>query len=245
MNTSLGLGAALLTGLLATPHCVMMCGGLCGVLGRCGIGPGVPARAAFDAVLLHLGRLSTYAALGALLGASGAGIAAWIGATPSAWVPRWLAALVLVYLGWRSLGIGAASRWSIGGAARIGRWLGRLTQRRWPLGHAGRAYLLGLTWGLLPCSMVYAMALLAWLSESVVLGAALMFAFGLGTLPATVGTSWLAGRAPGIGRARPGLRRLGGVVLLAVGLVGTVLLPWGGLHAPVAQVLGLDCAVAF
>lgn len=245
MSSSLGLGAALLTGLLATPHCMLMCGGLCGVLGVCRSGVHPPAGAAFGAALLHLGRLSTYGVLGALVGASGEGIADWIGQTTTAWVPRWLAALVLVYLGLRSLGVVAARRGPIGGGARIGRWLGRLSARCWPIRTTGEAYLLGLTWGLLPCTLVYAMAALAWLSESALFGAALMCAFGVGTLPATIGASWLAGRTPDIGRARPALRRLGAGVLLMLGLIGSVLLPWGGLHSTSLPVLGLDCAIAF
>jgi sulfite exporter TauE/SafE len=41
----------------------------------------------------------------------------------------------------------------------------------------------GMLWGLVPCGLVYSVLPLAFLSGDVATGAALMFAFGLGTLP--------------------------------------------------------------
>ena len=47
--------------------------------------------------------------------------------------------------------------------------------------------LVGLCWGLLPCGLVYTLLLAAASTGSVPAGAAIMVAFGLGTLPSMVG----------------------------------------------------------
>jgi len=58
-------------------------------------------------------------------------------------------------------------------------------------GGSGRL-LLGLCWGLLPCGLVYSVLLTASAANSPVSGAAVMLAFGLGTLPSMLGMSLAA-----------------------------------------------------
>ena len=58
-------------------------------------------------------------------------------------------------------------------------------------GGSGRL-LLGLCWGLLPCGLVYSVILTASAAGSAVSGAAVMFAFGVGTLPSMLGISLAA-----------------------------------------------------
>jgi sulfite exporter TauE/SafE len=58
-------------------------------------------------------------------------------------------------------------------------------------GGSGRL-LLGLCWGLLPCGLVYSVLLTASAAGSAVSGAAVMLAFGAGTLPSMLGMSLAA-----------------------------------------------------
>ena len=58
-------------------------------------------------------------------------------------------------------------------------------------GGSGRL-LLGLCWGFLPCGLVYSVLLTASAAGSPLSGAAVMFAFGLGTLPSMLGMSLAA-----------------------------------------------------
>jgi hypothetical protein len=70
---------------------------------------------------------------------------------------------------------------------------------------------LGLAWGWLPCGMTYSMLLLAATTASVSLGAAVMFAFGLGTLPSMVTATV---RSTGLRADYGGVRAASRVLLL-------------------------------
>jgi len=82
----------------------------------------------------------------------------------------------------------------------------------------GGALGLGLAWGWLPCGMTYSMLLLAATTASAATGAAVMLAFGLGTLPSMVTATLAFDRiARGLSR-RASLRAIAGALLLAFGL---------------------------
>jgi sulfite exporter TauE/SafE len=130
---------------------------------------------------MHLGRLTTYVLLGA--------IAAWAGAV--LWqqnvvpIQRPLFAftsLLLLVMGLRLL------RQRSNGPLLPGRWLGARMATYWAkylgsfTGTSSR-WFSGMVWGLVPCGLVYSVLPLAFLSGNILTGAALMLAFGLGTLP--------------------------------------------------------------
>lgn len=164
MNPGL-IGGALLAGLAGSPHCVAMCGGLAGAAS------GKPA----ETLAYHVGRLSTYAALGALAAAAGDAIPG------PRWVPLAIAAIFLAFFALRLAG------WSPA-------WVGRLagsSHRLVPLASAAlrRPGLLGrfgfgAVNGLLPCGLVYAALALPVASGDPATGALSMLVFGLGTVPA-------------------------------------------------------------
>jgi sulfite exporter TauE/SafE len=132
-------------------------------------------------LIMHLGRVTTYVLLGAL--------AAWIGVV--VWqqsllpIQRALFALtsvILILMGLRLLSLGK-SKSPIGG-----KWLSTQIASYWAK-YLGRfaggpsRWFSGMLWGLVPCGLVYSVLPLAFLSGDVFTGAALMLAFGLGTLP--------------------------------------------------------------
>jgi sulfite exporter TauE/SafE len=93
-----------------------------------------------------------------------------------------LTSLILIVMGVRLL------RQSSKSPLMMGMWLGARIASYWAkyLGRfAGRSsrWFSGMLWGLVPCGLVYSVLPLAFLSGDVVTGAALMLAFGLGTLP--------------------------------------------------------------
>jgi len=94
----------------------------------------------------------------------------------------------------------------------------------------GGAIGLGLAWGWLPCGMTYSMLLLAATTASTTLGAAVMLAFGVGTLPSMVTATIAFDRIARLLSARATLRTVAGALLLAFGLwtVGNSL--WHGAH---------------
>jgi sulfite exporter TauE/SafE len=122
-------------------------------------------------VAWHAGRLTTYAALGAVAGAVG-------GALPG---PGWVAAAVstglLVWFAAALAGLVPEPTVRIPGVSSLA---GRAARSK----GAAPGYLLGLATGLLPCGLVYAALSIPVASGSALVGSLSMVAFGLGTVPA-------------------------------------------------------------
>ncbi|KAB0548894.1 sulfite exporter TauE/SafE family protein [Pseudomonas argentinensis] len=204
--------SALILGLLGGGHCLGMCGGLMGALSLA-----IPAERRHQRLQLlvayNAGRILSYTAAGLLLGLAG-----WVIASgPLATVMRGLAGLLLI-----AMGLYLAGWWS--GLTRIealGRGLWRrlqpITRRFMPITSLPRALLLGGLWGWLPCGLVYSTLLWAASQGDALRSAALMFAFGLGTLPVLLATGLAAERLAGLLRWR-GVRVAGGLLVMLFGL---------------------------
>lgn len=220
------LASAFALGLLGSGHCLGMCGGLLGAL-TLGTAPGELSRAS---LLLgyNLGRVLSYGMAGLLLGGAGWALGDALGLLPL----RLLAGTLLICLGcylagwWHGLLV----------LERLGRGLWRylrpLSSRWLPVRSAASAWLLGALWGWLPCGLVYSTLGWAAAQGSPWRSAALMLAFGLGTMPllllsATAGAQarrWLGGRR---------LRATMGVLVIAFGawtLLATLYHGLPGLH---------------
>ncbi|MCS7039441.1 MAG: sulfite exporter TauE/SafE family protein [Anaerolineae bacterium] len=227
---------AFLLGLIGSvTHCVGMCSGVMVVLGRGADGRG--------RLLLHLGRLTTYALLGALAGGVGSLLVGASGHNaltnssghehaPAAALPAPLADLspwqgVMALLGALAAGYMAVAL--LGWAPSPERWLGRAT-RLWGRVARGRVgagkgmsalFLAGLVWGLLPCGLVMAALLPAAMSGSAGRGALTMLLFGLGTWPLGFSLGALAAATQQHlrhTRLRERLRPLGAALMLLVGV---------------------------
>ncbi len=88
-----------------------------------------------------------------------------------------------------------------------------------PANRPHRAFALGLLWGWLPCGMVYSVLLTAMLSGSASDGAAVMLAFGLGTLPMLTGLGLIGARLQRALQQRR-VRIACGLLVLAFGVLG-------------------------
>jgi sulfite exporter TauE/SafE len=184
------LSAAFIGGFAGGVHCAGMCGGIVHML--CA-GTGRPRGAAALGYLcaFNAGRVASYASAGAIAGAIGqAGLL-----TRAAPVLQpllfALASLMLVALGLYLAGmlpimtrIEAAGGW-------LWRAVQPWTRHMLPVNSLPRALGLGALWGWLPCGMVYAVLLTALALGSWWQGAAVMLAFGLGTLPNLLGIGLL------------------------------------------------------
>jgi hypothetical protein len=187
---------ALVAGLLGSGHCLGMCGSLVAALALCG--EGRRGGLAFQA-LYHAGRLATYTLIGLLagwLGAAAAGGGAFAGAGR---ILLLFSDLFVILLGLGSAGLFRACNVAgLEGGVPVGAFAGALRAlRRLPAGLV--ALPLGLLFGLLPCGLLYAMALTAGQSAAPMAGGATMLAFGLGTTPALFlfggAAQWLGSRA--------------------------------------------------
>lgn len=240
------VAASAAAGLLSSfSHCLGMCGPLVasfGLVARPGQGA---ARAAVGQLPYHLGRVTTYGALGALMGASGAfvnvaGRLAGLGDLVAL-----VAGLLMVLLGLGAAGVWGALRGceAIPGPIRrqegaASRPLGRLEARASgkvlglvrPLldGGASRLYPLGLVLGVLPCGVSWTVFLGAAASGGPVPGLLMALAFGLGTVP---GLLLLGALGALVGQRIRGLLYRAGGLLIA--LMGALFVLRGlGLHAP-------------
>ncbi|QEL55811.1 sulfite exporter TauE/SafE family protein [Chromobacterium paludis] len=170
----------LAAGLLGGGHCVGMCGGIVAALTL-----NHPAGAARWRVLAgyNLGRIASYAAIGALLGGLASAGLSLASSHPYQIALMALANLMLVAMGLYLAGFAQA----VVALEKLGqpvwRRLQPLVGRLLPVRSAGGAVAVGAVWGWLPCGLVYSASLSALASGSAWHGAGLMLAFGLGTLP--------------------------------------------------------------
>ena len=217
--TGLGLPpltAAFIFGLLGGAHCIGMCGGIMSAL-TFAVPPSMRSPARLGGLLLgyNLGRITSYMIAGALIASLGTLIG---GAHPSLRLGlQVLAALMLILMAlylanwWRGLTrLEALGR-------RLWRYIEPFGRRLMPVVRIPQAVALGAVWGWLPCGLVYSM--LAW-SLAVAepwRGAALMGAFGIGTLPALLVTGIAARRMTTLIR-HPATRTLAAVLIIAFAL---------------------------
>ena len=172
-------------GILGTGHCLGMCGPLVIAF---------PARSGKFASHLyyHLGRILTYVAIGGIMGGIGAGlagIAAVTGGSYPVWIARiqmgvsFVAVVFLLVLGLARLGIisepgymAVTSPDKIPGYRILLRSV--IAKNR-----QTEMLLLGMMMGFLPCGLSFAAFIRALPSGNPLNGAALVFAFALGTVP--------------------------------------------------------------
>ncbi len=204
---------------------VMHCGPMCGpfVLGQVADRMArLPAARMHEScrmtqgllVPYHLGRLTTYAGLGAAAARLGSFLAAlpWFGTLR-------LVLLLLAATLFLAHALGRIAPLS-SGSAGLGRLLRRVT-RRIDRGTPWGTYVLGVALGFLPCGFLYAALTAAAASGGALAGSLAMLAFGIGTVPllAAIG---VAGRASGArgqrfaGRFAPALLALNAAVIIMV-----------------------------
>lgn len=208
--TELSYGAAFLLGLLGGSHCIVMCGGIGAALG---LGTS-PTQKYQTLALFQFGRVITYTLLGAGLGA----VLGQLAALSTVVMPllRILSGLLLIAMGcylaswWRGLLL----------LERLGQHVWRRVEPRakslLPVQGRRQALAIGMYWGLLPCGLIY--TALAWSASAAhwLQSGALMFCFGLGTLPVMYATG-LAGERLAAVLRRKDLRNAVATLLIAAG----------------------------
>lgn len=189
----MSLYAAFLLGFLGSFHCVGMCGPLA---------LAVPVQSdrwagkLLGAVQYNLGRTAAYALLGILLGALGLGVA-MAGYQQALSILMGTLLLFGLLLPKQWLG----GQWFTAVFAPVKRQLGILLREPRP----GKQWAIGFLNGLLPCGLVYMGIAGALSAGGIGQGGLFMVMFGLGTLPAMIGTM-MVGNWIGIG-ARNRVRR--------------------------------------
>lgn len=211
MSGGLTLGAALILGIAASGHCLVMCGGISSALGLASARkPGGQPRVAL-LVAYQAGRIASYAMAGAIAGGALGYVVAWLDIDAVRQGLRALSAAALV-----AAALVAFGTWRDPGS-RVGQVVWRriapLGRRLLPVTSVSRALGFGMVWGWMPCGFAYSVIVIAALEHDALRAAATMAAFGLGTAPTMIalayGTRQAANLAAGVAA-----RRVAGTVLI-------------------------------
>ncbi|MBK1989552.1 sulfite exporter TauE/SafE family protein [Sphaerospermopsis aphanizomenoides BCCUSP55] len=200
-------------------------------------------------ILLNLGRMLSYALVGAGIGALGSvliegGQLAGIGSD----LRRWIAIITGMMLIWFGLGqlqpdllppiplLHPLLKGSLHNRLSAGMVKLSLHTKSWT------PALLGMTWGLMPCGFLYVAQIKAAATGNLWQGAITMLAFGLGTLPTMLGVSVSTSLMSKDRRSQ--LFRLGGWVTLIIGVItllrtGDTMVDYSGHAALICLILTL------
>ncbi|EAU53806.1 sulfite exporter TauE/SafE family protein [Mariprofundus ferrooxydans] len=198
-------------GFMGSLHCIGMCGGLVSAvtLSR--------QQVWWSGLLIYqLGRVTTYAVLGLLVGISGAALSVFGGDLLQRMLALLAGLLMILFAmnlaGWLPDPLRRAGIWA---ARRTG--LAQLARSVANDARAGGWYALGLANGLLPCGLVYAALSLALAAGDAVDGLLMMTCFGLGTIPAMMAVpSVLRAMTPTL---RSTAMRTAAVMMVVLGLM--------------------------
>jgi len=186
----------------------------------------------------NVGRVATYSLLGAVAG--GAGGAALSAAS---FVPLQRGLFILANAFLLVLAVAIARRrdgfaWLQGfGSALFARVLPVVRPLAASKGVPARIAL-GLVWGLVPCALTYSVLPIALFAGGALQGAAVMLAFGLGTLPNLLAAGWVVGRARRW-LDRNAIRYSAAALLAGFAAVGI----WRALWGPLSLAQGPFCLV--
>jgi uncharacterized protein len=200
-------------------HCIGMCGPIVIALNLNLQGK----RGLFAQGLYHCGRITTYAMVGGVMGATGSFTMVASRIESFQKIAMIVSGLLIVVMGLGTLGMvtwGHAIMERFDPGAMISKGLRALSGIRSPVAY----YPLGLLLGLLPCGPVYTALIGAarvgmeapHISQGVVTGIGLMVAFGLGTVPALLLVTKLADW--GVGKYRQTIYKTGSVLMIAFGI---------------------------
>ena len=212
--SDLGIVSAGLVGLVGGIHCAGMCGGIVGALAtQSGRAP-LRFHLAYSA-----GRIVSYSVAGAFAGLIGSSAFLLEGMLPAERVLYIVANVVLIAMGLYLAGLSRAILWLERPGARLWRALEPLARPLFPVRSVAAAAGVGAVWGFLPCGMVYTVLVGALAAHDAATGAAMLAAFGLGTLPNVLAIGLVAQRVAAW-RRLPFVRVGAGALIGAFGVVG-------------------------
>lgn len=224
MNLFFLLSAGFMMGLVGSPHCLGMCGGIVSAFGISMQSVSKQKRWWLIGSY-HMGRIISYMFLGL--------IAALLGATllapfMSSQMPRILLGFAIIFAALLMLGLPILKNLEKLG---LGLWqqLSPIRAKVFPLTSTTKALSAGLLWGLLPCGLVYGAIGVAIgmgttgghsanISQNTTSGMLFMLAFGLGTMPMLIATQTVVGTLQRL-IYKFSLRKASGVLMLISGLL--------------------------
>jgi sulfite exporter TauE/SafE len=222
------LVTAFLIGLAGGVHCVAMCGGIVAALNlHASTPPAAPKLLGANIgrqLAYSFGRIASYACAGAIAGGAGSLGLLYDDVLPARILLLIVANALVIFLGLYLAGLGTVVLALERAGNLVWRGVTRLGARLAPAKTWPSALGVGLAWGWIPCGLVYSALATALVSGSALRGAAVMAAFGLGTLPNLFVAGVAAASLHRFLRARR-TRLLAGLAVVVLGLVGLARIP--------------------
>lgn len=224
MNLLLLLSAGFMMGLVGSPHCLGMCGGIVSAFGISMQSVSKQKRQ-WLVFVYHTGRIISYMVLGLLASTLGATLLAPL---MNSQTPRILLGFAIIFVALLMLGLPALKHLEKLG---LGLWqkLSPIRAKVFPLTSTPKALTAGVLWGLLPCGLVYGAIGVAISmgttgghnanpTQNILGGMLFMLAFGLGTTPTLIATQTVVGTLQRLIH-KFSLRKASGVLMLISGLL--------------------------
>jgi sulfite exporter TauE/SafE len=212
-------------GLFSSMHCIGMCGSIIGTL-TLSLKTEVRAQKArlFSFVFSYnLGRICSYTLAGALVGSVEAILTMPFGQGHGHRVLQILSAFIMTGAGLYIAGWFPRFAYIEKTGSKIWKFLEPFGRRLIPVETRTQAFFFGTIWGWLPCGLVYTALLTAATSGDVVKSTLTMLSFGLGTLPAVIGTGIMTNNLTRLSRMRR-FKQIVGVLLILLALLAAF--PW-------------------
>lgn len=214
---------AFLMGLLSSMHCVGMCGSIIGTL-TLSLSPEVrnnKKRLLPFVFNYNAGRVTSYTIAGALLGIIQSTLVMAMDETIGYRILQILSAIVMASAGLYIAGWFPRFAYIEKIGLHFWRTIEPYGRRLIPVKTYSHAYLFGMVWGWLPCSLVYTALALASTAGGIQQSALTMLFFGLGTIPAVMGVGIMAGiltKLSGLHR----FRQVIGLLMIALALLAAI-----------------------
>ena len=207
-------------GLFSILHCLGMCGGIIGAL-TLATGNQTGRKTIHLYIIqfaYNFGRILSYTLAGAIAGVISQYFLISVSPGAGHQLLRVLAGLILIIIGLNLTGVIP----KINILERLGYLVWKKIQpfssHFLPVKNPGNALFIGMIWGWLPCALVYSVLLWALTTGDVLDGAAIMFVFGLGTLPGVLSAGIMSSSLVEIFRKKQS-RILAGAVIITIGVI--------------------------
>ena len=207
-------------GLFSILHCLGMCSGIIGALTLAAGNQTTrkPVHLYVIQLMYNVGRILSYTMAGAVAGLISRYFLISVSPGAGHQILRILAGLILIIIGLNLTGV--IPRINI--LERLGYHLWKKIQpfssHLYPVKNPGNALVAGMIWGWLPCALVYSVLLWSLTTGDVLQGAAIMFVFGLGTLPGVLSAGIMGSSLVEIFKRKPS-RVIAGIIIISIGVV--------------------------
>ncbi len=211
---------AFFIGLFSSIHCVAMCGSIIGTLSY-SLKPEIRANKSTMVAFIfsyNFGRIFSYMIAGLIIALIESLITFPLGEQHSHRFLQIISALIITGAGFYIAGWFPNFAYIEKTGSLFWKTIEPYGRKLIPVASIQQAFLFGMVWGWIPCGLVYTALALAATSGNITTSMLIMFAFGLGTLPAVAGTGIVSTFMSRITRSNT-TKQIVGMLLVLVAII--------------------------